>query len=164
MIFDSKLAKIRCTHKNYQHNFFLPREPSSCLNMPFGLLSRSSAMSGGRALVGAEERQNSVVFLCVCISALVLLYSAGEPFVFSRLGNSMQYTECWLVFRTVRWQTGWLTVWVTDDWVGGSFSVDQVWHRTDVGRWSDKAVIKRQQVSRRSVSRLCWSAVSGCFR
>lgn len=71
-----------------------------------------SEMSGGQALVGEKERQNSIIFLCVCISALVLLYSAGESFASrsAQSRNSMCNTP--IVF--VGLWNGQVTDWLTD--------------------------------------------------
>lgn len=168
-IFYSEFAKFRCMHKNYQYIFF-------CLESPPAVLTTQYEVWNERwKSFGEEERWNSVVFLCVCISALVLLCSASEPFVFTSIKKfNVQYSRMfgWLQNGQV---IEWLTDWVTDDLVGGSFSVYRAWHRTDMGRWSKnvrmknrqreiETVIKRQQVSKRSVTRLCWSAVSGCSR
>lgn len=83
--------------------------------------------------------------------------------------SNVQFTQsfCWLTGD--RQGDGWLIFWC----LGGALSVYQARHRRGMGKENAnmknrqreiETVMKWQQVSRKSITRLCWRAVSGGSR
>lgn len=167
-IFDSKFAKIRRMHKNDWFNFFSASRAQKLLEQ-----SLWARQYGAWKEWWLEREEDRTVFRLPVVLHLCS-YLQASHLCSARSRNS----TCNIAWVFVSFQNAQVTHWLTDcvsDWWLGGWIFLSIATSARHGRWSVngrkknrqremETVIKQQQVNRRSIARLCWSAVSGGSR